>query len=282
MIDIKTERMSPDDLTAINQLTLTDMTEDKVFTFSVKLIDDSATANGRVWSVEWQRANVESFIGVPVVVNHDNDQSLVLGRIFAAEQKGNAIFGKVYVPLVTDYQREAREKIEAGLFKNVSINAHARNVQQEGQFTRILPGDDDRVFEVSFVAVPGCLDCGVMAENAQQSGEACCAVTENEPDRTEQVCVSQPDRWLEYAKSVHREASSEYIRLAGFVFGDSSDRSAYERVANLLDPATLTTLSADLRRLYESEQYGIDAPSSATEAATIKDAINQIKKPKGV
>jgi hypothetical protein len=263
------EKLSPDDLTAIRKLTHSEFAESEVFTFRARLIDDTPTANGRIWSREWQTANVNNFVGVPVVVNHENDQSLVLGRVYEATQKDNAIFGSVFVPLSTDIGREAKAKIDAGLFKSVSINASASNTKAEGDLTRILPGDNDRVFEVSFVAVPGCKSCEIVNEAAlTNTGESC-----NADDK-------RRNHWAEYAEQMHAEATQEFIRVAGFAVGEGFCKTMYEQVASRLDPATIKTMSDDYRRICADRRERAECGNSAADQ--IREMIHSIKKAKGI
>lgn len=266
-----TEKLSPADLEAINKLTMTEMSEDDLFTFSAKAIDDEPTANGRIWSVEWQRANVENFVGAPVTINHENNQALVLGRIYGARQKDKSIFVKVYVPLNTEVGREAKQKIDAGLFKSVSINGTGDMIP-EGDLTRVMPGKNDRVFEVSFVAVGGCRTCQIISECAcQNTGKSVKA------DNSES---SAHDKWIDYARTIHANQSAEFVRLAGFAIGENFQIDTYKEIAARLDPEALKAMSDDYRRLCEDRKASAEGEGSA--AAQVTEAISKIKKMKGI
>lgn len=273
-MNITMEKLMPDDLQAIQKLA--EISEDNLFTFTAKFIDDSPTANGRVWSKEWQAKNVNNFIGIPCLVNHENDNSLVVGRVFHAEQKDNAIYGKVYVPLSTEIGREAKAKIDAGLFKSVSINASASNTKTEGNLTRILPGENDRVFEVSFVAIPGCKSCEIVREDAptKQCKGHCKCKSKNIGES------SEANEWTEYARMVHNDALTTFVRLAGLAVGEGFSKDTYSNAAKRLDPTTLKTLSEDMRRICERSKVEAEVGNSA--ASHIKETLNNIKKVRGI
>lgn len=259
------------DLKLLNRFTLKELREDDVFIFSAKFIDDEPTSNGRVWSKEWMEAAVERklFEGIPVVVNHENDQTLVLGRVYQAEMKDNAVVGKVYVPLDTSLGRQAQTKIESGLFKSVSINAKADNIKQEGKLTRILPSDTDRIFELSFVAVPGCKSCVVTEEHECQESD----------NKTSE----EASRLSAFAEHAFANLTDEYVRLMAFTIGTDINRELYQSIAESVDPLSLQALVNDLKQAYAKGHKGMQETEPTDDAsAKIKEEIEQIHKWKGV
>lgn len=278
---VEQQSITEQDIAAINKLTLREFSQDEIFIFSAKFIDDAPTSNGRIWSREWQQANVNNFVGIPVIVNHENDQSLVLGRVFQAEQKDNAIMGKIYVPLDTEIGREARTKIEAGLFKSISIGARSENVKPDGDNLRILPGDDDRIFELSFVAVPGCLSCHVTNEcNQEAKGKP--VVEEKGRYCGDDAAENRHERLLlEFAEEQTREVMADFQKTAGFALGKNFNRESYQAIAEQLSPKSLKQLTKDLRHLYEQNKTQ-QTKKHPDEIEGLKEALRQIRRTKGV
>lgn len=290
---IKTEthkQVTETDLQAINKLTLREYAADEVFTFSAKFIDDEPTSNGRIWSKEWQKANVEHFVGLPVTLNHENNQNLVLGRVYSAEQKENAIYGKVYVPLDSPIGQESKAKIENGLFKSVSIGAIAENQRPIGKHMEILPGKTDRLFELSFVAVPGCQTCSVSKESHESNecnnkcdGSCKCGQTQKNGESAI-YCEDKRDATplLEFANQQIEELKTEFVRLAGLSL-NITNKELLENVANQLDPLTLKRFSCGIR---ENSLVGKGiAEDNSTDNANLKqiaEAFTNIRKTKGV
>jgi hypothetical protein len=264
---IKTEALetSQTDLDLINQWTLAPLTAEQVYTFSAKLIDDKPTANNRVWSTEWQAANTPKFLGIPVTLNHDtSDANLVIGRIYHAEQTGNAITGRVFVPLTTETGKTATGKIKAGQLKAMSINARANKTKAENGIDVILPSDDDRILEVSFVSVGGCETCGITKETPTSNA------------KTE--CKSDP--LVEFAISQLADLRAEYIRNAAFALGTNVSKAIYSKVAESVDPMTLKTLTEDLKRAYESNKTS--KAESLPASNDIKTQIEDLRNLMGV
>jgi hypothetical protein len=269
------------ELAAINKHTLREYSENEVFSFAAKFIDDTVTENGRIWSREWQAANVAKFSGVPVVINHENNQQLVLGRVYQSEIRDNAIHGKIYVPLDTDVGKEARTKIEGGLFKSVSIGAKAENVKQEGKHTRILPSDSDHVYEVSFVAIPGCSSCGVKKESACSCGKECSCQS-----AISETVGNNDASLLEFARGELQNWQNEFVRLTGIIL-EINDRPLLEKVAQALDPNTLKVFSGKLREHHNKSHLMIGrdtAPATTEDSDTqrIRESLSNIRKYKGV
>jgi hypothetical protein len=272
--------INPQELAAINKLTLREYAENEVYSFSAKFIDDSVTDNGRIWSVEWQEKNVSNFIGKPVGVNHENDQRSVFGRIYHAEQKGNAIFGKIYVPLDTEVGLEARKKIESGLFKNVSLGARSDNTKQEGKHTRILPSENDWVFELSFVEVPGCRSCEVQKESACSCGQQCSCQSTMQEDIPPGLTMSK-EALLEFATEERIALGNEFVRVAGLTLS-INDKPLLYTVANSIPPKTLKAFSQKLREKYLAENKSQPEPATSDDAQRIRESLSNIRKVKGV
>ncbi len=238
------EALSEVDLNQINQFTQKEYSAENIYAFKVKAIDDAPTANNRVWSVGWQRNAVEKnlFNGIPVVVNHENDQALVLGRVFHAEQVDNAIYAKAFVPLDTPTGKQAKANIDAGLYRSVSINASAENKKEKDGLLYVYPSPNDRLFELSFVAIAGCRDCTTQKETIPD--KAACDCRESK----ESIAEKTKDNDLrELADITLAELRAEYIKLQAALLGTGINRVVYTQLAETIPPLTLRACVKDLR-----------------------------------
>jgi len=268
---IKQEKLQTNDLEAINRLTFRELSESEVFSFSATFITDQPTANGRIWSTEWMEKNAKGFVGVPVLLNHVNDQenkvATVFESAFVAEEK--AIKGKAFIPLLTDKDRANKEEILAIKLSSVSIQAIAPNTKQEGDLTRVLPSDQDRPLEVSFVAVGGCSTCKVTATEAMDNAlkESCEEIS------------PMPDSLREFAQEKQAELVTDYVRYSAFVLGTEIDRQTYKRYAESIDPKALSKMTKDLRTAYDN----MNKQESSTESKTedVSEMIDNLKKQRG-
>lgn len=272
MIKTESVSVSSSDLELINKWTLEPLTAEQVYTFSAKLIDAETTLNNRQWSVDWQKANVEKFNGAPVTINHDTtDASLVMGRIFHAEQVGNAINGKIFIPLTSETGKTAAEKIKNGQLKSMSINAKSDNSRREGEVDVILPSHTDRILEVSFVAVGGCQTCGVQSETASECQKQ--TTTEGEKSGNENYVLK------EFAVAQLKDLRAEFVRLAAFTLGTGIDRKTYQSVAESVSPLTLRQLVEDFKKAQpktEKQETGNNADQA------IKTQIENLRNFMGV
>jgi hypothetical protein len=267
---MKEQAITTNDLELLNRFTLKEMTTDNVAVFSMLIIDESETSNGRIWTREWMKEAVKRnlFDGVPFLTNHENDQATKIGTIFSANLRNEGIFGKVFIPL-DEQGLSSKEAIENGRIRNVSINASGEAKEIDGK-THILPSDDMRVFEVSAVAVGGCKTCTIKEK------------ANTEPCESESGDPASP--LLEFATLQLSELRASFIRLAGFTLG-TSNRETYAKVADALDPITLKAFAEDFRKAYESRaiEQNESQESESTDAATdVLAALKEIQKIKGV
>jgi hypothetical protein len=262
----------PEDLEAINQIAYSEMKADDVFTFKVRLIDDKPTANKRLYTKEWRAANVNQFIGAPIIYRHDISGSAeAVGYVYQTDLLDDSINGYAYIPTNTESGRAAVEKIHNGQLKSMSLHAISPNVKKVGDILHILPSENDRVLEVSFAAVGGCAACGIVKE--------CC-----ETDSAESV--DDIDTALrEFAEQEWSELRSEYIRLAAFAFGSSINKADYKTVAESVSPQTLKTMVNDLRKtIQKSKENGNvdELKCSDEQTEKLKQSLQSIRKAKGV
>lgn len=262
---------SEDDLNLINQWTLEPLAAKDVYTFSAKVIDDQPTANDRVWSQEWQTANTPKFLGIPVITNHDtSDANLTIGRIYHAEQKENAIHAKIFVPLNTESGREAATKIKNGQYKAVSINAKSKNTRKENDLDVILPSQDDRILEVSFVSIGGCKSCTVTNETSTGNDSHCeCGGNSKKESAL-----------IEFANAQLADVRSDFVRTAAFLLGTSIKRQTYQELASDIDPNVLREVLADFKRAYETQKTG--SHQETTPVNNLSETFKQIRQSKGV
>lgn len=262
------------DLTALNRFTLKELREDGVFIFSAKFIDDQPTANGRVWSREWMEAAVQRrlFHGVPFLTDHENSQTTKIGTVFSAELRDDGIHGRVFIPL-DDQGRQAKEAVENGRIRSVSINADGE-LKRDGELTRVLPSDNMRVFEVSAVAVPGCKSC-VITEQSQ--GGAC-----ESSDTPEISQAAVTTSLLEFARGEFETLKGEFVRVAGFALGVGINRELYQAIAERLEPLQLKNITNDLRKAYERNNEQPATTETIADVSKVAKAFEQIRKVKGI
>ena len=254
------EKIATDeDMEAINKLTLRPLKQEEVFTFSFRACDDSVTKNNRKWSVEWQEAAVDKFIGKPIQLNHSNDITEKVGVIYSAKQDGNAVSASAFIPLITETDRENRAKIESGMYKHVSINGDG-SITKDGDVDVIGAGENVDLYEVSFVAIPG-----------NRSG---CEVTEAAED-------AGKTEMLEFARQSYEALQGDFVRHAGFLMGTSIKRATYEKIAGLLDPFTLKEITADMKGAYEQAQTE-ETPTLDESTSALDQQIQQLRLRKGI
>lgn len=249
------ETLSEIDLEAINKLTLKPLQESEVYAFRARLITDEKTFNGRIWTKEWQEANVSKFVGTPVMVEHEKNIQTKIGIVYAAEMEENSIIGSIFIPQLDDEGIKNRQKVETGLFSNVSINASGK-AEKFDDHIKIHPTDGDRVFEVSMVAVPGCERCEVLKENAEEE--------------VEEINI----KWVERAKQLQACKEAEYLKHVKFCH-PKANLEFYRQLAESFDPATLENLTKDLAELYEH-----NSPAPIPDSG-IANALDNIRNTKG-
>lgn len=261
------EKLTQNELKEIKRIA-PELQEQDILSVKATFITDDVTANNRKWTVEWQKANAEKFVGVPLLVDHENSTSNFLGRVWRSEQTGNSIIGSFFIPLNTQWGKEAKENIDSTKFKSVSINATGESKREDG-IDIIYPGKNDRVFEVSFVAVGGCKSCTITESQDTKNSESCCCESKGN------------DKWSEYAKQIHTTLTSDFIRAAGLTVGiETFERETYQTIAESLDPESLKTITNDLRRLCEDRKEQAESANSAANQVT--EVISKIKQAKGI
>ncbi|RJR13725.1 hypothetical protein C4585_01555 [Candidatus Parcubacteria bacterium] len=260
----KEQVITENDLKQINRYTLKEMTVDDVAVFTMKIIDSHPTSNNRVWTKEWMMEAIKRklFDGIPFLTDHENSQTTKIGTIFSAELREDGIYGKVFLPLDTQ-GKQAKKAIENGRITSVSINADGQSKEIDGKI-HILPSPEMRVYEVSAVAVAGCKSCKITE----------CHENETPTESAELI----------YANETLTNARLAFVRLCGFTFG-TNNRELYSKVADSLDPFTLTAFSKDIQKSYE-ERNKVETEalqeSSSDVTADIRKAIQSIKHTKGV
>lgn len=271
------KQITNEELQAINRFTLKEVSDSDVAVFTMKIIDDEPTSNGRIWTKEWQREAVARnlFDGVPFLTNHENDQETKIGTIFSADFREDGTYGKVYIPL-DDKGKQDVEAIENGRIKNVSINGHGE-AKEINDHLHITPSDDMRVFEVSSVAVGGCRTCKITethkpceSKNTETDGNG--GQTSQTPKYTEQM----NDLLSVYTTQL----KESFVRLAGFTF-PSRDKQLYEAIADNLNPVLLKQLTDEMQQACDSK-IEQDKPDGVSPVTDIQNEVERIMKAKGV
>lgn len=272
------------ELAKINEIAFTPLTAEQVHIFAAKLIDDVTTGNGRKWTCEFQEDAVKRglFLGAPISFNHSTSEALMgRGRIYSAEIRGNAIYGRGYIDLTAPDGPAIAERIKDGFLAPMSIGTNVHCETMDG-VKHVVPHPDNRILEVSFVLgkKPGCHDCGVVATEAKDKDKKCdCKNTKPGKCKCKtKANETHTETLLEFAESQLAGLRQEYVRVAGLSLGTKIKKSVYESVAESVDPTTLKTIVDDLKCLYESQGKKSESVPSDTDKLTaeVERLRNQI------
>lgn len=256
------------ELKQVNRASFTPLGKSDVYIFAARVMDSSVpTGNRRKWSREFMEDAIKRslFVGVPLTFNHDSfDALLGHGRVYAAEMLGDETFARAYVDIRNDDGRALAEEIKAGRIKSVSINAIGKSVRQ-GQTEVMLPDPYNRIAELSFIVngkKPGCSTCGIVAS---------------------QKCECQSEAvnpFNEFARNVHNNMKTEFVKNASFVMGTGIKKSTYSAVAEMLDPNTLMEINSDFKKAYSEKSTGVAPVSDGSKNDA--DEINRVRNRMGV
>lgn len=163
--------------------------------------------------------------------------------------------------LTEESGRIAAKKINDRRLQAVSINSRSRRTEMRDGLTVVLPSDDDRISEVSFVVAGGCETCGVIKE-ADTKAKCECS-----------KAVADPIR--ELGERALTDMQHEYVAGAAATFGTSISRSKYETVARMVPIDVLRELINDMKKSQT------EAVTEIIESDAVQEAIQNIRKVKG-
>ncbi len=170
------------DLAAINRLSRKELTEEEVYTFTVRMCDDQVDRDGERFSTVCLASLAKLFVGKPFLFDHHWSATKQTARIYAArlEKDGDTtcIMADVYM-LRLSGNEDLIAMIEGGILKEVSVGCsvgkatcsicgkeffscdHRRGGTYEGKTCHVILDDARDAYEVSFVAVPAQPAAGV-------------------------------------------------------------------------------------------------------------------------
>ena len=170
-------------LGAINALAKTELTEDQVYVFSLRLCDDQVDRDFERFDTAALPALAKLFLGKTGIVDHKWSSENQVARIFAAETVLEE--GVSYIKAWAYIRRGGRNDeiiadIEAGIKKEVSVGCamgrsvcsvcggeygqcgHRKGEHYDGQLCCAILKEPMDAYEFSFVAVPAQANAGVL------------------------------------------------------------------------------------------------------------------------
>lgn len=233
--------------------------------FKAKFISDKPTMNGFIWGPQWQAEAIKRslFIGKPITVEHDLNQDAIVGRIYQAEQKGNAIHGRFFVPTT---QKETIQKIKSGLYKDVSMQASGLVTPSANGLGLVSPVEGMDVLEVSFTGKPSCRDNCSISESIQSP-----------KDDGEVTTIMES-----FGREALKDLQGEFVRYAAWTISESICPDRWRAIAEKLDPNLLKQAVSDLKVGYANKEKESATQNPNGEGGAFIEEINQLIENKGV
>lgn len=170
-------------LAKINALAKTQMQEDRVYVFSIRLCDDRIDRDYERFDTEALYELAKLFVGKTGIVDHKWSSDTQVARIFETEvvKDGDTTFVKAWAYIRRGGAAEEKiADIEAGIKKEVSVGCamgksvcsicggeygscgHHKGEYYDGRLCCAILRDCVDAYEFSFVAVPAQRDAGVL------------------------------------------------------------------------------------------------------------------------
>lgn len=271
------EALHEEDLALINRLSRKKLTEEEVYTFSIRLCDNEVDRDGERFEEKTLEGLAPMFVGKSGVFDHQWSARGQTARIFRTElvrEEGTRtaagdgccyLKGYAYM-LRTPGNRELIAQIEGGILREVSVGcsvketvcsicgepmgrcAHEKGKEYGGQlcFGRLVGAVD--AYEWSFVAVPAQKKAGVMKQKGwERDGMELEKALEGRTDCLRQLETLRKEaqlgrRWLETLRE-------DVVRL-----GSMADRSMEpELLKGIAEKLTAEELEA-MKQAYELRQ----------------------------
>lgn len=170
------------DLAAINRLSRKELTEEEVYTFTVRMCDDQVDRDLERFSHRCLAILSKLFAGKPFLFDHIWSASKQTARIYATRLEkvddATCLMADVYMLRLAGNEGLIA-MIEGGILKEVSVGCavgkatcsicgepfhlcdHRRGKTYEGKTCHVIYDDAQDAYEASFVAVPSQREAGV-------------------------------------------------------------------------------------------------------------------------
>lgn len=260
--------VSSEDLILINRLAKSDLTEDQVYTFAVRLCDNEVDRDWERFDLEGLETLSGLFVGKSGIFDHNWSAGGQTARLYKTEicqDSGTTLAGegcrflKGYAYMLRNEKNSALiEEIEAGIKKEVSIGCsvaericsicgqsgcgHVGGREYDGRlcfFTLTRPTD---AYEWSFVAVPAQRMAGVIKAFGQDGGLRRLLAGHPEYLRQMDALEKEAELGRAYLKGLRREL----VRLAGLA-DESLDLKVFGQVADKLEEPELLEMTKAYR-----------------------------------
>jgi len=163
----------------------------------------------------------------------------IVGKVYSAEIRNDAIYTKAFIPLTTELGREAANRVKAGMWSDVSVGVEAYNekiVNENGRkICNIYASDRDKVRELSFVTVPAVKSASVV---------------KTESDIKTESLVNFANQQIEALRH-------EFVKQTALNLGNKIDRKAYEKISENMPPELLQQAVNDLRQQNSIKQESL-------------------------
>lgn len=267
--------MSPQerDLELINTYTRRKLEPEEVYTFSVTLCDNEVDRDWEAFSGEALEKLAELFVGKTGIADHERKSANQAARIYRTElvweeekrtalgEKYGRLVAYAYIPR-TESSREIIEKIDSGIWKEVSVGcsvrksvcsicgkercSHEKGRKYQGRVCARVLMDPADAYEFSFVAVPAQRNAGVNSLKKQYRGESDMKEKLKALQEGEEITLGYEEakqllklaRWGEFYRENLRKSVKKYSRILQPTLGE-----------DLLDAMTEALGAEELKQL---------------------------------
>ncbi len=172
--------ISQTELARINTMTMTEVTEDDVFTFKAILCDNQVDRDNEAFSDETLKQLADLFVGKPVIKDHQPSSDNQIARIYRTEVTQGRLIAYCYM-MRTAGNADLIKEIQGGIKKEGSVGcvinartcsicgadltkSHCRHIPgktYQGQLCYGILSDAKDAYEFSLVAVPAQRNAGI-------------------------------------------------------------------------------------------------------------------------
>ncbi len=292
MDEHKTGPVSEEDLALINALAKTELQQDQVYTFTVRLCDNEIDRDFERFDTPALYTLGELFVGKSGIFDHDWTAHGQTARIYKTEvvPEGGlttagdpAAYLKAYAYMLRgEKTRDLIEEIEGGIKKEVSVGcsagkrvcsicgqeqcAHRAGKSYGGQLCYFTLSDPTDAYEWSFVAVPAQKKAGIVKTYTGRFRHPA----------MDSLRLEQLEKEARLGRVYLGSLRKELVRLAGLADGEL-DLKVFSQAVDRLDEPELQELTRAYRR--QTDKLYPPAPqirSASNAAATNEDSVFQV------
>lgn len=247
----------------INKYTRRELSEDEIYTFSVKLCDNKIDRDGERFSIEALKQMKNLFIGKTGISDHNPTAGNQTARIYNTEivttdeivpETGeNYTYLKAECYMVrTDSDRDTILEIDGGIKKEVSVSVlcksrkcsicgrekcnHRTLKYYGGKKAHTVLDDVEDAYEWSFVAVPAQREAGVVKHFETKNGE----------DKANSLALEI------IGKDINRICAASGDTVSAEIFRKTADTMSIEDMADL---RTALLKKCDVKGVSQIENY---------------------------